>query len=184
MIDWLTELAKVSGTEPTKTETRGHGTYPFPGTNDIDSIKLKDFPAYSEFPWAKGLRGGARLFKVVYDNVNTRKIEVMLGTPAKELIKNGNGEVIGLFAEHGGKPLRVRARKGVILACGGYENDDAMNRATIRSWLTFRVRGAFLSVLLNPIVRRDDWTPLLGQRSSQSSLYLIAFLSVSKVPGK
>ena len=61
MIDWVTELAKVSGTEPTKTETRGHGTYPFPGTNDIDSIKLKDFQAYSEFPWAKGLRGGARL---------------------------------------------------------------------------------------------------------------------------
>ena len=48
MIDWVTELAKVSGTEPTKTETRGHGTYPFPGTNEIDSIKLKDFP---------GLRG-------------------------------------------------------------------------------------------------------------------------------
>ena len=126
MIDWLTELAKVSGTEPTKTETRGHGTYPFPGTNDIDSIKLKDFPAYSEFPWAKGLRGGARLFKVVYDNVNTRKIEVMLSTPAKELITNAEGEVIGLLAEHEGKPMRIKAKKGVILACGGYENDDAM----------------------------------------------------------
>ena len=126
MIDWLTELAKVSGTEPTKTETRGHGTYPFPGTNDIDSIKLKDFPAYSEFPWAKGLRGGARLFKVVYDNVNTRKIEVMLATPAKELITNSDGEVIGLVAEHEGKALRIKAKKGVILACGGYENDDAM----------------------------------------------------------
>ena len=47
IIDWVKELAKVSGTEPTQTETRGHGTYPFPGTNDIDSIKLKDFPAYS-----------------------------------------------------------------------------------------------------------------------------------------
>ena len=46
MIDWLKELAKVSGTEPTQTEMRGHGTYPFPGTSDIDSIKLKDFPAY------------------------------------------------------------------------------------------------------------------------------------------
>ena len=91
MIDWLTELAKVSGTEPTKTETRGHGTYPFPGTNDIDSIKLKDFQAYSEFPWAKGLRGGARLFKVVYDNVNARMIEVMLSTPAKELITGKDG---------------------------------------------------------------------------------------------
>src|SRR5439155_1641298 len=49
IIDWVKELAKVSGTEPTQTETRGHGTYPFPGTNDIDSIKLKDFPAYSVY---------------------------------------------------------------------------------------------------------------------------------------
>ena len=55
IIDWVKDLAKVSGTEPTQTEVRGHGTYPFPGTSDIDSIKLKDFAAYSEFPWAKGL---------------------------------------------------------------------------------------------------------------------------------
>ncbi len=126
MIDWLVDLAKVSGTEPAKTETRGHGTYPFPGTNDIDSIKLKDFQAYSEFPWAKGLRGGARLFKVVYDNVNAREIEVMLSTPAKELITSAEGEVIGLIAEHHGKAICIKARRGVILACGGYENDDAM----------------------------------------------------------
>ncbi len=116
MIDWVTELAKVSGTEPSKTETRGHGTYPFPGTNEIDSIKLKDFQAYDEFPWAKGLRGGARLFKVVYDNVNQRNIEVMLTTPAKELILNPDGEVIGLVAEHDGKTTRIKANKGVILA--------------------------------------------------------------------
>ena len=126
VIDWVTELAKVSGTEPTKTETRGHGTYPFPGTRDIDSIKLKDFAAYSEFPWAKGLRGGARLFKVVHDNVNAREIEVMLSAPAKELVMNPEGAVIGLTAEQNGKPINVKARKGVILACGGYENDDAM----------------------------------------------------------
>ena len=112
VIDWVTELAKVSGTEPTKTETRGHGTYPFPGTRDIDSIKLKDFAAYSEFPWAKGLRGGARLFKVVYDNVNRRDIEVMLSAPAKELVMNPEGAVIGLKAEQNGKPFNVKAPAG------------------------------------------------------------------------
>ena len=110
MIDWVTDLAKVSGTEPTKTETRGHGTYPFPGTNDIDSIKLKDFKHIPIF-LGPGLRGGARLFKVVYDNVKQRRIEVMLSTPAKELITGGDGEVLGLVAEHDGKPLRIRARK-------------------------------------------------------------------------
>ncbi len=50
----------------------------------------------------------------------------MLSTPAKELITGDDGEILGLVAEHDGKPLRIRARKGVILACGGYENDDAM----------------------------------------------------------
>src|SRR3990172_12661389 len=82
MIDWVKDLARVSGTEPSQTEVRGHGTYPFPGTTDIDSIKLKDFPAYSEFPWAKGLRGGARLFKVVYDNVDQPQIKIILSAPA------------------------------------------------------------------------------------------------------
>jgi succinate dehydrogenase/fumarate reductase flavoprotein subunit len=126
MIDWVTELAKVSGTEPTKTETRGHGTYPFPGTDDIDSIKLKDFPAYDTFPWAKGLRGGARLFKMVYDNVALRKIAVLLSAPAKRLITGDGGQVLGLVAEHQGAELKIKASKGVVLACGGYENDDAM----------------------------------------------------------
>jgi succinate dehydrogenase/fumarate reductase flavoprotein subunit len=126
IIDWVRELAKVSGTEPTQTEVRGHGTYPFPGTNDIDSIKLKDFAAYDAFPWAKGLRGGARLFKMVYDNVARRNIEVMLSTPAKQLITDGDGQVLGLCADQNGHEINIKARKGVILACGGYENSDAI----------------------------------------------------------
>jgi len=126
IIDWVKDWATVSGTEPTQTEVRGHGTYPFPGTNDIDSIKLKDFAAYSEFPWAKGLRGGARLFKVVYDNVNARKIEVMLATPAEQLITSPQGEVRGIAANSKGETINIKAKKGIVLACGGYENDDHM----------------------------------------------------------
>src|SRR3990172_9362079 len=126
IIDWVRELAKVSGTEPTESEIRGHGTYPFPGSDDIDSVKLKDFPAYSVFPWAKGLRGGARLFKMVYDNVELRKIEVLSSTPAKRLITNPGGEVLGLAAESGGREVKIRARRGVILCCGGFENNEAM----------------------------------------------------------
>ncbi|MFQ5903599.1 MAG: FAD-binding protein [Candidatus Binatia bacterium] len=126
IIDWIKELAKVSGTEPSQSEVRGHGTYPFPGTNDIDSIKLKDFPAYSSFPWAKGLRGGARLFKMVSDNVNLRKIEVMLSTPVRRLITSPDGEVLGVAAQNNEREIKIKARKGVILACGGFENNETM----------------------------------------------------------
>ena len=126
IIDRIRELAKVSGTEPTQSEIRGHGTYPFPGTNDIDSIKLKDFPAYDAFPWAKGLRGGARLFKMVVDNIATRKIEVSLSTPAKSLVTNHDGEVVGLIAEQSGREMKIKARKAIILSCGEFENNSAM----------------------------------------------------------
>jgi succinate dehydrogenase/fumarate reductase flavoprotein subunit len=126
MIDWVKELAKVSGTEPAQSEVRGHGTYPFPGTNDIDSIKLKDFPAYDAFPWAKGLRGGARLFKMVVDNVAMRTIEVALSTTAKSLVIGHDGEVLGVTAERSGKEIKIRSRKAVILCSGGFENSPAM----------------------------------------------------------
>ncbi len=126
IISWIRDLAQVSGTEPAESEVRGHGTYPFPGTDDIDSIKLKDFPAYSSFPWAKGLRGGARLFKMVMDNVELRKIEVMLSTPVQRLITRSDGEVLGVASQNNGKEIKIKARKGVILACGGFENDEAM----------------------------------------------------------
>jgi succinate dehydrogenase/fumarate reductase flavoprotein subunit len=126
IIDWVKELAKVSGTEPAESEVRGHGTYPFPGTDDIDSIKLKDFPAYSAFPWAKGLRGGARLFKIVVDNVEQRRIEVILSTPAKRIITNLQGEILGLVAQAGETEINIKARKAVILACGGFENNQTM----------------------------------------------------------
>lgn len=126
VIDLIKELAEVSGTELAQSEVRGHGTYPFPGTNDIDSIKLKDFPAYSEFPWAKGLRGGARLFKMILDNVNLRKIPVLYSTPVHSLVTGPDGEVLGVAAEVDGKVINLKARRGVILACGGFENDEAM----------------------------------------------------------
>ena len=126
IIDWVKALAKVSGTEPSESEVRGHGTYPFPGTDDIDSIKLKDLAAYSAFPWAKGLRGGARLFKMVSDNVNLRKIEVLLSTSVQRLITSPSGELLGVAAETNGKEIKIKVRKGVILACGGFENNQEM----------------------------------------------------------
>ena len=126
ILGWVGKMAKVSGTEPAKSETRGSGTYPFPGTDSMDSIKLKDFPAYSTFPWAQGLRGGARLFKIIFDNVELRKIPVMLATPITRLITNSDGHVTGVSALKDGQEIRIRARRGVVLACGGFENNSEM----------------------------------------------------------
>ncbi|MBI4319314.1 MAG: FAD-binding protein [Chloroflexi bacterium] len=72
------------------------------------------------------LYSGQRLWELVSGNVERRNIEVMLRTPAKELIRNHAGEVVGVGAESAGRKLAIKARKGVILTCGGYENNDAL----------------------------------------------------------
>jgi 3-oxosteroid 1-dehydrogenase len=54
-----------------------------------------------------------------------RKIPLWLDTPARELIEE-EGRVVGVVAEKDGRAVRIRARKGVILAAGGFEANQAM----------------------------------------------------------
>jgi 3-oxosteroid 1-dehydrogenase len=57
-----------------------------------------------------------------------RKIPAYLETPVRALVADANGAVIGVRAERAGKDFFVRARKGVILAVGGYDHNKAMAR--------------------------------------------------------
>lgn len=61
-------------------------------------------------------------------NVERRDIEVITGAPAKELLKNQKGEVTGVIAEIDGKNIPIKARKAVILTCGGFENNPVLRR--------------------------------------------------------
>jgi 3-oxosteroid 1-dehydrogenase len=75
----------------------------------------------------KGAALIARLFKGLLE----RGVEAMLETPAREVVTDEAGEVIGIVADHDGAPLRVGARKGVVLACGGFEWNPELVRAHI-----------------------------------------------------
>ncbi len=63
----------------------------------------------------------ARLMKACLD----RKITVQLETRARELVRDA-GRIVGLRAEHAGSDLLIRARGGVVLACGGFEWNEAL----------------------------------------------------------
>jgi len=67
---------------------------------------------------------GAGLFKLFADRVAERNVRVMYETRATELVQDGvTKEILGVKAEDKtGKEMYLKARKGVILACGGYEN--------------------------------------------------------------
>jgi 3-oxosteroid 1-dehydrogenase len=65
----------------------------------------------------KGAALVARLFKGLLE----RGVEALLETPARDVVTNDDGDVIGIVAERDGAPFRIGARKGIVLACGGFE---------------------------------------------------------------
>lgn len=82
-----------------------------------------------------GMRPGESLF-AAYENAveYDRDIDVMLNTPAKHLITNEDGEVIGVLAESNGAPIAIKARKGIALTCGGFEFDDEYKQNFLKGY--------------------------------------------------
>ena len=65
-----------------------------------------------------------RLAKSAFD----LDIPLWLSSPAKELITQ-NGQVRGAVIQHEGRNVSVTARRGVVLACGGFPHDIARRKA-------------------------------------------------------
>jgi len=73
---------------------------------------------------------GEALWACMATGVSKRKnIRVLYETPAKDLLTNEKGEITGATAEQKGKTIRIKARRAVIIATGGYEFDKTMRAA-------------------------------------------------------
>ena len=103
---------------------------------DNSELMVKE---YAAFPFVEGaesmiyggfhdaVTGGPRLMQAYQNAVEKkRNIEVWLSSPAKRLLFNSELGVLGAVVEKNGKLLNVKARKGVVLATGGYEYDDEL----------------------------------------------------------
>ena len=75
--------------------------------------------------------GEAWMWALIEEGIRKQRPEITLlySTPAKRLIKQANGEIIGVIAESEGKEIACKARKAVILCAGGLEYSVAMRRA-------------------------------------------------------
>ena len=63
--------------------------------------------------------------KLVTDR--TEKIDVWFESPATHLIQDPTSKtILGVQIERDGKTLNIRANNGVVLACGGFENNQEM----------------------------------------------------------
>ena len=84
------------------------------------------------------LTGGLRL------SLNERGVPLWLETPLLELVQQ-DGRVTGAVVEHKGKRLRVAARKGVILAAGGFDKSQAKRDAHSPLYPDARISGGVTS---------------------------------------
>jgi succinate dehydrogenase/fumarate reductase flavoprotein subunit len=113
--DWLAGL----GGDPQEHQHQPVGIE-FPELPGSDCVhKFHDGPTYGySFTW--------KLFERL---VKERPIPVLYETPGRTLIQHDiSKEILGVRAERRGRPITVKARKGVVLSCGGFENNQEMIR--------------------------------------------------------
>jgi succinate dehydrogenase/fumarate reductase flavoprotein subunit len=66
-------------------------------------------------------------FQLLRYLVEERGIEVLYETTAKRLYKDDNGKIVGILAtDSSGKELKIGVRSGVLLAAGGFDNNNEM----------------------------------------------------------
>jgi 3-oxosteroid 1-dehydrogenase len=59
-------------------------------------------------------------------------IPLWLDTPLQALIADKSGAVVGAQVQRGGSAIRIRSRRGVLLACGGFEHNGEMRKHFLR----------------------------------------------------
>lgn len=94
--------------------------------------------------WLRGHRlgrhictGAAGVARLWY-SMKKRNMPIWLNTAMKQLVDE-DGRVVGVVVEKEGKTLRIQARKGVVLAAGGFEQNQDMReqylpKPTDKSW--------------------------------------------------
>jgi len=113
--DWLAGL----GGDPQEHQHPPVGIE-FPDLPGADCVhKFHDGPTYGySYTW--------KLFERL---VKERPIPILYETPGRELIqRDATKEILGVRAQRGEKSIRVKARRGVVLTCGGFENNQEMIR--------------------------------------------------------
>ncbi|GLZ02611.1 FAD-binding dehydrogenase [Actinomadura sp. NBRC 104412] len=79
-------------------------------------------------PEAGGSLPGCPLFGFLDAEVARRGIERRYSTRARWLLTDADGAVIGVEVEQDGRVRRIGARRGVVLATGGYEASEELKR--------------------------------------------------------
>ncbi len=127
------EVARLAKAAGARTSLRpSPANYPFPGNDTFAFVNIEPidgFDGAASYPNVRGAPGGVLLFEVIRRNHAGRGIDVRTHTAVERLVTDKAGRVAGVVARTGKRARTIRARRGVVLACGGFEADAAMQRA-------------------------------------------------------
>jgi succinate dehydrogenase/fumarate reductase flavoprotein subunit len=118
--DWIKDL----GADLIRADSRGFPPAPhvvFPHLAGADGIGGR-WHVKAE---AAGIHGGSA-WGLLCRNVEKRKVEIIYNTPVKHLIRHESQEICGVIAGTAGGDITIRARRGVILTCGGFQGNPDM----------------------------------------------------------
>lgn len=113
-IDWLADTCGIKWTS-----IYGHCHIPYV-PDDIMADRIHVY----EGGGASG--GGVIYVQAVWKVAQERGAEILMETEAKKLIQAEDGTVVGVVAEQGGKELRIKANKGVILCTASVDRNLEM----------------------------------------------------------
>ncbi|MEU0540485.1 3-oxosteroid 1-dehydrogenase [Nocardia sp. NPDC005978] len=94
------------------------------------AVKVGARTALALVKGAKPLSLGKALAARLWLSLRDAGVPVWLNTPLTELIVE-DGVVVGVRAEHEGKPVVIKATRGVVLAAGGFEHNLEMRKKYI-----------------------------------------------------
>jgi 3-oxosteroid 1-dehydrogenase len=100
--------------------------------------------------------GGRALIARMRMALKDAGVPLWLSTPAQDLILGEDGTVKGMTVVRDGKIVRVRGRRGVLLASGGFEHNDTMRE-------TYLPEGGRVNVSAGAVENQGDGI-LAGQR--------------------
>ncbi|MDY0073949.1 MAG: FAD-dependent oxidoreductase [Thauera sp.] len=128
--DWLNELGVRYATRFSSDKELSHGadSLYYSGGEQTWPFREQAKPApRGHVPPAHNQTGGRELMKLMHAAAARLGVKVQLRMSAEQLIRASDGRVIGLVVEDAaGQRLNLRARRGVVLAAGGFIHNRPM----------------------------------------------------------
>ncbi len=124
---YLQELCQINGARVQAREgekEHSRGIYPLPGQEAFYEAQVTTIPGFKGFSWVQHRTIAAvNLMKVAFDHLEKRNVKVRTSTVARRLVTDISGAVVGVVVQSEGKESTIQARRAVILATGGFEQN-------------------------------------------------------------